>query len=181
MKKKIIGAIVGGLLIFVWQFLSHNVLQMHNDTEMYTSKQDSILSYLSSQFSADGEYVMPNLPPGATGDEMNKFVVSSKGKPWVVIAYHQSYNFDMTMALVRTGLVDIAMVLLLCWILFELGSAGFGKIFLCSVFTGLIAFMSEPYTAHIWFQTAGINADLIDAIASWGLCGLWLGWWLRRK
>ena len=181
MKKKLIGAIVGGLLIFVWQSLSHTVLQLHSEQEGYTAKQDTIMNFLSSQLSAEGQYFMPNLPPGSSMDDMNKLGDSNKGKPWAMVTYHQAYNMDMTMALVRTFLVDFAAVLLLCWILFEMGTAGFFTIFLASLFTGLIVFLNSFYMAHIWYQTPGLTADMIDSLVSWGLCGIWLGWWLRRK
>jgi hypothetical protein len=45
----------------------------------------------------------------------------------------------------------------------------------------VISFINFPYTTHIWYLTAGINADLLDAIVMWGLCGIWLAWWLKKK
>jgi hypothetical protein len=26
-----------------------------------------------------------------------------------------------------------------------------------------------------------IKGELIDLLVAWGLCGLWLGWWLNRR
>jgi TM2 domain-containing membrane protein YozV len=70
MKKTIIGAIVGGIIIFLWQFLSWGVLNLHEAQQKYTPKQDSILAYLGTQFTEDGAYLMPTFAPGTSRDEM---------------------------------------------------------------------------------------------------------------
>ena len=181
MKKKIIGSIVGGLILFIWQALSHTVLMLHADQEKYTANQDAILNFLGTQLQEEGDYVMPNFPPGTSMQDMQKQGEAFTGKPWARISFHKVYDMNMTMPLVRTFLVDFVLVLLLCWILFEFAKAGFGKIFLCSLIVGLIAFLNQVYTGYIWYHTAGIYADLTDAVVSWGLCGIWLGWWLRKK
>jgi hypothetical protein len=35
--------------------------------------------------------------------------------------------------------------------------------------------------AHIWYPMFDIRAYLIDAVVSWGLVGIWLGWWMNRR
>ena len=49
MTKAIIGSIVGGIILFFWQFLSHTILNLHKGAEQYTPKQDSIMAYLKAQ------------------------------------------------------------------------------------------------------------------------------------
>src|SRR5882762_8086239 len=90
MKKLVIGSLVGGLLIFIWQTLSWAALNLHHASQEYTPKQDSILSYLNTQFSEDGSYMLPNYPPGTSREEMEKQMESRKGKPWAQIQYHKS-------------------------------------------------------------------------------------------
>ena len=84
------------------------------------------------------------------------------------------------MNMVRTLLIDILVVWLLCWILLKIPYLRMGNIFIATIFTGLIVFLNGPYTDYIWYQDAGIWPHLIDAIVSWGLCGLWLGKWLPK-
>jgi len=45
---------------------------------------------------------------------------------------------------------------------------------------GLIGYLTIPYLNSIWFETNSIG-HLIDAFVSWGLVGIWLGWWLPRR
>jgi len=181
MKKLVIGALIGGILIFLWQTLSWAMLNLHHAKQEYTPKQDSIMAYLNSQFTEDGSYLMPNNPKGTSREEMEKHMDASKGKPWAEIQYHKALNVDMVSNILRGLVVDIVMVAFLCWILMKIVPAGFGTIFISCIFTGIIVFMNSPYTIHIWYPMADIMVHLTDALVSWGLCGIWLGWWLSRK
>ena len=181
MKKLIIASIVGGIIIFIWQTLSWAALNLHDAGQEYTPKQDSIMSYLNTQFSENGSYLMPRDPKGTSSAEMEKNMDSRKGKPWAQIQYHKEANFNMGANIIRGLLTDIVMVALLCWILMKMTESGFGKIFMACLLTGIIIFLNSPYTIHIWYPKADLNAHLMDAVLSWGLCGLWLGWYLQPK
>jgi hypothetical protein len=181
MKKMIIGAIVGGIITFAWQTLSWTVLELHQSANQYTPKQDSIISFLNSQFKESGDYFLPSHPPGASAEERDKLMTESEGKPWAKISYHTKWTGNMGANILRGFLVNILMVALLIWILAKIPNASFQTIFLSSLFVGLLAFMQFPYATYIWYESGGIRADLADAIIMWGACGLWLGWWLRRK
>ncbi|MBS1567555.1 MAG: hypothetical protein JST39_24435 [Bacteroidetes bacterium] len=181
MKKLLVGALVGGILIFIWQFFSWGLLNLHGAMQTYTPKQDSVMNYLNTQFSEDGFYFMPNHKPGTSWEDMEKEMKETKGKPWVQLYYHKTMNVDMTSNMIRGLVVNILMVALLCWILMRFATKSFLAMLFGSLFAGLIGFLNIAYTYHIWYQTADLMAYFADAIVSWGLCGLWLGWWLPRK
>jgi hypothetical protein len=61
-----------------------------------------------------------------------------------------------------------------------MNAPSFQTIVIAALAVGIIAFLNEPYTGFIWYKTFDIWGYLLDAIAAWGLTGLWLGWWLRR-
>lgn len=180
MKKSAIGSLAGGIILFVWQTLSNTALQLHYSSVKYTPKQDTIMAFLGTQFNEDGRYYMPSLPQGASVEDFNKLSKSKEGKPWAIISYHQSLNISMALSMVRTLVIDILVVWLLCWILLKFSYLRMRTVFLSALFTGLIVFLNGSYTEYIWYQDAGIWAHLFDAVASWGLCGLWLGKWLPK-
>jgi len=183
MKKSLIGAIVGGLLIFIWQTLSWTVLDLHRPSQDYTAKQDTILQFLGTQLEKEGGYLLPTVPKGSSFEEANKLGEQSQNKPWATIQYHRSLNSSMNemyMNMVRGLVATVFMVWLLCWILSKWNKASFVNIFLACIFTGLIVFINEPYSQFIWYKIFDVRAHLIDALASWGLCGIWLGWWMKR-
>ena len=117
----------------------------------------------------------PNLPDNATMDQHNKMMVDMHGKPFATILYHNTNNQNMTKDMAESFIINVIMVWLLCWILLKINGPTFTDIFISCVFVGLIVFLNMPLTNHVWYWSFGIKADLIDAVASWGLTGIWLG------
>ena len=184
MKRSIIGALVGGLLIFIWQTLSWTMLDLHRPSQDYAVKQDTIMSVLNTQLNNEGGYLLPAVPKGTPFDEAIKAGEKMQGKPWASIQYHRSFTTtmnEMYMNMFRGYVASVFMVWLLCWIIGKSGRTSFGNIFIACLFTGLIVFINEPYNTYIWYKIFDVRAHLIDALASWGLCGIWLGWWMGRK
>ena len=179
--KIFIGALVGGLIIFIWQFLSWTMLDLHYPAQQYTPKQDSILAYLNTQFDSSGGYFMSRTPKGAPDDEMKKHEEEMKGKSWAQIAYHKSYDASMGMNILRAFVTDILVVLFFCWILSGFTANSFGKTFLAAILTGLIISLYSNYIIHIWYETFDLEAHFIDNIVAWGATGIWLGWWLNKR
>ena len=180
MKKSIIGAIVGGIIIFIWQFLSWSMVNLHQPAQRYTPKQDVILPVLNANLE-EGGYYLPGMPENSSMEDYQKMMKESEGKPWATIQYHKAMKNDMIMNMVRGLLVNFLTVWLLCWILMRMAATAFSTIFIATLFTGLIVFLNVPYTNHIWFESFDLWAHLADAVVSWGTCGLWLGWWLTRN
>lgn len=176
-----VGSLVGGLIIFIWQFLSWTALNLHGPSQQYTPKQDSIMAYLNSQFDSSGGYMVPNLPDNATAEDRKKMEETSMGKPWAQIYYHSRYNASMGVNIIKALITDIITVLLFCWVVAGFTANSFGKTFLAALFTSLIVFLNANYIVYIWYETFDIKSYLIDYLISWGLTGLWLGWWLNRK
>jgi len=180
MKKSAIAALVGAIIIFIWQSLSNTVLDLHRSAVAYTPRQDTIMSFLNEQLNEDGRYFMPTLPKDASLEQYEQLTEKAQGKPWAIISYHKAMDYNMTMSLIRTFLTDIIVVWLLCWILMKIPNRSFSAIFIACLGTGLLVFLNAPYTSFIWYKDPGIGAYLIDALASWGLCGLWLGKYLKK-
>lgn len=183
MKKWLIGSLVGGILIFLWQFLSWTVMQLHLAEARYTPVQDSVLNYLSSTLKEEGTYMLPTVPPGSSrsmGEELGK---KMDGKPWATVTYKPVYKNDMVMPMIRGFLVDVFLVFCLIYILTRGGTPPGIRIVAGSVALGLVTFLWGPYTQHNWFQTptAALTGHLIDSIVAWTLAGIWLAWWLNRK
>ena len=180
MKRTLIGALVGGIIIFAWQTVSWVVLHMHDDAHKKAPNQEAIMALLTA-LPEEGGYFLPNVDHNAPESEHEKLMEDMKGKPWATINYHKSWEANMTMNMVRGLLSNIIMVWLLCWIFSKVYQPRFGTIFLASLAVGLITFINQPYTGHIWYEMPDINAFLTDSLVSWGLCGIWLGWLFNRR
>ncbi len=180
MKKSLIASIVGGLIIFFWQFLSNAALDLHRPASQYTPEQDTIMAFLSTHLK-EGKYFLPNTPDNATSTEKQKLMEDSGGRPWAIIDYKEQMNTNMGMNMIRGLLTDIIMVWLLCWILLKGRFESFNAILTTSVIIGFMSFLYFPYANFVWYESPGIYADLLDYIAGWALCGIWLGYYLKGK
>ena len=180
MKKSLIGAIVGGIIIFIWQFLSWAIINLHLPAQQYSPKQDAVMAALNSNLE-EGGYFVPSLPETATMEEQEQAMKDMEGKPWATIQYHKAMENKMTMNMIRGALVNMVTVWLLCWILLRLAKINFGTVFTASLFIGFIVFLNAHYTNHIWYETFDLMAHFVDAVVAWGACGLWLGWWLSKN
>jgi hypothetical protein len=180
MKKWLIGSLVGAIIVFAWQSASWMFLGIHDKQMKYHPAQTEIMEVLSAKTTEEGLYMLPSAP---TKKEQEEQMKTMEGKPWASIIYHKSFKNNMVMSMTRAFLVNFVLVLLLVIILTKGGLPDFMGFVTGSLGIGVFTFLSGPYTGHIWFGLPWhmIRGDIIDAIAAWGLCGLWLGWWMNRK
>ena len=179
MNKVLIGALVGGLLLWIWQFLSWGMLNIHGSEMSYTGAQDQILACLSDSGIEEGTYFIPNVPPDTPQDEAQQMWEQRIGQPWALVSYHKEMSINMSMNMIRGFVVDILAVFLLSYILIGRNDLTFQKILISSVMVGLISYFTTSYLSTIWFETSSIG-HLIDAVVQWGIVGAWLGFWLNR-
>jgi hypothetical protein len=183
MKKWFIGSLVGAIIIFGWQFLSWGLLGIHDGAFKYHPAQDSIVNFLSSTITEEGAYMLPTAAPDATQEQHQELMKNLEGKPWASVIFHKEFHFEMARPMIRGFLVDLFLVFTLIYILTRGGVPTPIRVVAGSTAVGLFTFLWGPYTGHNWFQLPMemITGDLIDGIVAWGLCGIWLGWWLNRK
>jgi len=114
-----------------------------------------------------------------------KYNEQMTGKPWAMVTYHNSYQFNMLTPIIRGILICFISVLLVCLVIrrFDHAYKNFISIFTAVVTFGVLCFIYVWYTQHNWFHTPWevLWGELIDNIVSWALCGVWLGWWYSRS
>ena len=125
MKKIIIGGLVGGILLFVWQTVSWTVSGLHDKGQQYTGKQDSILQYLNNIGLEEGGYMLPRSADGVSSEQMEKEWKESMGKPWARLTYYKSMEMNMGMNMARGAIADIIIVCFLAWIFTKMGTQSF--------------------------------------------------------
>ncbi len=183
MKKIIIGSLVGGILLFGWQGLSWMVMGIHDKEYLYTPAQDNLLSALSGTLTKEGQYSLPNVPPGSTQKQMEDLGKAMEGKPWATVTYHKAYKMDMVMQMIRGFLISLVCVWLCCLVIGKQGEKTFASVFTTALTFGIVSFLFVWYIGHNWGGTpwSVLKPHLIDDVVGWGLAGIWLGWWYSRK
>lgn len=180
MKKQLIATLVGGLLLFIWQFLSFAAINFHKAESKYTPNQDKIVEALAQNLTESGQYMVPQPAPGSTAEQQKATMESSMGKPWATINYHTSMDMSMGMNMLRGFIIDLISAFLLTWLLLKFQVLNFQTALSASLAVGFIAYLTIPYLNSIWYETSSVGY-LIDVVGEWGLIGAWLGWWLPRK
>jgi len=183
MRKVLLGALVGGIILFGWQAISWTGLGIHDDAYKFSPAQDSIINYLQNNLSGPGQYLIPRTYDGASQAETESFQRKLEGKPWAVITYHDYYENDMLSPVVRGLLISIFTCLLVNIVLYQFGRKKFVPVFYSTVCIGMVSFLFVWYNGHNWFSTpwSVLTGELVDAIVGWSLCGAWLGLWYGRK
>ncbi len=179
MKKQLIATLVGGLILFFWQFLSWSVLNVHGAEFKYTANQDKVMEALSANLE-EGTFMLPQPAPGSSQGEQQAFMENSAGKPWATIHYYKAFSTNMGMNLFRGFAVDLVTVFLLVWLLLKINNLDFKTALLSSLAVGGMAYLTIPYLNSIWFEGNTIGY-IVDLVAEWGLIGAWLGWWLTKR
>ncbi|HHS95034.1 MAG TPA: hypothetical protein ENJ45_00470 [Phaeodactylibacter sp.] len=179
MKKQITAALVGGFILFLWQFISWAMLGIHEPSQLHSPNQEAILECLNQNLSEEGTYFMPRLALDAPSEDQEAFYQKQEGKPWAIVSYHKNMQNTMGMNLGRGFLIDFLSVFLLCWILMRMKDLDMKTILLTALAVGIIGYLTINYLNTIWFKNNSIPY-LIDAVLSWGLVGIWLGWFLPR-
>jgi len=180
MQKQVIGALVGGLILFVWQFLSFGPGQFHKAENQYTPNQDKIIEFLSENLSEGGQYFLPTMAPGMTSEQQEAMMAEAMGKPWARISYHHAFEMNFGMNLFRGFVIDFLSILLLIWLFMKIPDLDMKTAVLGSLAVGAIGYMTIPYLDSVWYKSNTMGY-IIDTIGQWGLVGGWLGWWLTRK
>jgi hypothetical protein len=120
MLNKVIGAVVAGILIMAWQTASHTFLQLHASQEQYTPNQDAILKVLSENLDKKGQYYLPNLPPDAPMEQMEKAMEANMGRPYATILYNPVMDTNMGANIGRGLGTNILLAVVLVWLLGKL-------------------------------------------------------------
>lgn len=180
MKKQLIATLVGGAILFIWQFLSWAAIPIHKSVYGYTANQDKILEALNQNLTEEGTYFLPNVPPGTPHEQAEASMQDRMGKPWASVSYHKAMNNEMGMNMFRGFAIDLVSVFLLVWLFMKFQTLDMKTSVLSSVAVGIIGYLTIPYLNSIWFETGSLE-HLIDAVVQWGLVGAWLGWWLNRS
>lgn len=171
MKKLLLFALVGGIILFAWQFLSFAMPNFHKSAVEYTPLQDELLSAIENAGLNEGMYMLgqpdPELPKEAYNEDMKKY----EGKPWAILNYQAEQNDTMVMNMIRGLITCMLVAFIFFWFIRQQKEPTVGKRVLAGLAVGLMAFLFVPYTNFIWFRAPDVWAYLADGIIPWAILG----------
>ena len=171
MKKHLIFTLLGGTILFFWQFLSHAALNLHADAQQYTPKQTEILDAIAASGLEPGQYILGQPGPTDSPEAWEAAMESLQGKPWGLLNYQTVDHSDMVMPLVRGYIIAFIVAALFFWLIRNMSTMDMKKGLLVGIAVGMISYFLEPYSDFIWYKTPGIVAHLMDGIIPWAVMG----------
>lgn len=184
MKKIIIGTLVGTVIFFTFQTIMW-MGGIHSNFNNYTDKQDEVMQTLNEHFSKDGVYMLPSVDPSLPNAQEfeEKLMTENLGKPWAMIFYHtEMKGFEASYIL--TGLLyTLLACLIVSLILFNSNFSSFTMRFLVAMsFAGFALAQGVLDDMNWWsYPWNFVKAQVIDLTFGWGLCAVWLAWFVKNK
>jgi hypothetical protein len=180
MKRYLIGALVGSILLFGWQAVAHMFMHHHDAAYQKAPNSQAILAAMSG-IKEEGQYMLPDMDVNATSEQQEAMGKAMEGKPWAMVTYHPSMKNEMGTAMIRSFSTAFICVLIFIAILGR-NQGSLSSVFIKSLGLAFLMFMFVWYNQNIWMQTPWnvLQGELIDLLVAWGLVGVWLGWWLNR-
>jgi hypothetical protein len=185
MKKIVLAALAGGLVLFVWGAVSHMVLPLGEMGLSNLPNEEPVLTALGASIPEPGLYFYPGLDmKNATEEQRAVWTEKIKSGPSGLLLYRPSGGEAMSP---RQLVAELVSNILAAWVaaivvsMIILGhgdqsgrSAPFGRRVLVVGLLGLFAWLSISASHWIWygFPTAFVGAELIDQVVGWLLAGL---------
>ena len=179
MKKHILFSIIGGIILFVWQFLSYAMPDFHKSAHAYTPLQDSLLNQFERVGLKEGMYMlgMPN------PDKPEEVAASwnEESSTWAIVNYRIDDSNNMALPMSRGVIICIIIAGILFWLFRHTQDSSLSKKILISVAVGFISFLYVPYSNFIWYKAPDIYAHMMDGIIPWLILGFIGHLFLKEK
>jgi hypothetical protein len=190
MKKIIISAIVGAVILFAWGFLSWVALPVHFKSYLYTPAQDQLLQAFQDAGLEKGMYMVPSADNRTGGySEYQKANMQMhkerEGMPFAQVIYYPQ-GMDHGPARMLSGFL-LQLISAFCAALILAGASfktttfysRWWLVMLVAVITSLQGpLMGLNWFGHPWHHVVGL---VFDQFVSWALCGAWMAWYMGRS
>ncbi|MCH8902956.1 MAG: hypothetical protein IIA45_03460 [Bacteroidetes bacterium] len=192
MKKLIIGALVGMVILFVWGFLSWVLLPLHHHSLKYTPQQDDIMSTLNEGMEEEGLFVLPSvvdrdikLFDKEYKTKSAKLRKEMKGKPYAMIIYGREFVGETPMTFIYSLLFQFFAVFVAGLFLSLAGgslTSGFQRWWLVMLFPLMITLEAHMVSWNwMMFPWHYIKGMVLDTFVSWALVGVWLAFYFKSR
>lgn len=186
MKKHLIAAVLGGIILFIWQTLSWTVIPIHNNSTKYTKYQDTLLNLLNINLKEEGLYMIPNLDlsKNPTGEEYESFSKANTGKPFATINYVKENPGMDPFVFLKGIIINIISCFIVVLLLnsMNLKDKNLLDILKTTMLFPILIIFQATLTDTNWWNTPFhfYIGTIVDLLSGWLLVGLWFGFFLRK-
>jgi len=181
-----IAALLGAVVIFVWQFVAHMLLPIGEMGFRLPQNEDVVLQAVSSGLPQPGIYAVPSIDPAKMGDEAvrNAWIEKEKTHPFafIAVAPPDPDAGGMGRQLGTQFVSNFAAALIAAWLMAAL-PWGFATRVLGTTAIGIFGWLANSVPQWNWYRFPSDFAfgNLIDQGIGWLLAGAAIAWWLGRQ
>ncbi len=177
MVKLITGAIVGGIILFLWGWLSWSAIPLHSASIHYINNEESVITAMNVAMDKKGVYIFPGMPSSSDPAAMEEWTQKYQRGPIGMIIYDPEGSEPVVPARMILGFIlGVISCFVASWFLSR--STAAASSYLARVtFCGMLGIFIS-LTAHLvnW-NWMGYPLDytlswVMDAVAGWLLAGL---------
>jgi hypothetical protein len=184
MKKLLLGAIAGGLILFVWGYLSHTVLPLGSTGLHSLPNEETLVPSLSAAMTQAGMYYFPGGDMlKMTPEQQKAWTEKYKAGPVGLIIFQPTGSDPMSGEKMLTELgFDLLAALIVAWILSQTVVA-YRKRVIISALIGFFGWVtiSAPYWNWYNFPIDFTMAQAAEQIVGWTLAGLAIAAFVRPR
>jgi hypothetical protein len=184
--RVILAAIVGGIVVFFWGFLSHAVLPIGEIGMRVSTDEDAVIAALKANLPEEGVYYVPYLDHETMRDEAKNQAWGEKSaaNPNAFIAYQPvgRNSAQMGTMLITEGVTNVLSALIAAMIAWLAGS-GFAARVMVVAGMGLFSFVTIHIPMWNWyrFPLEFTQGQGIVHIVGWILAGIAIALVLPRR
>lgn len=179
-KPLLLGTIVGGLVAFLWSWVSWGVLPWHEKALMKFQNEAEVTAMITSHTTASGMYILPGKTPtdGMTADQKKASEAADMEKmqnqPIMLAAIRRNGFGSVAQGLVIQLLCQMAAAFLLTWLLLQTSGLSYGRRVIFVSIAGLTASVIVDLPNWNWWGFSGAYTvvNLADFTLTWLLAGL---------
>lgn len=181
-----IAALIGAIILFVWQTISHMALPIGEMGFRVAPDEDPIIQSIAAGAPEAGVYMLPGLDPAKYGDPATMAAWEAKAKSnrfsFLVVSPAQADPMNMVPNLSKQFVSNLLAALLATWLLAATAWT-FGTRVLGGLAFGLFGWLANIVPQWNWyrFPTDFVIGGLLDQGIGWLLAGVGIAWWLGRR
>ncbi len=169
-RKLLLGAVLAGLVVFLWSGISHMLLPWWNTTLKGFSNEEAIGAAIVQGGNEDGIYLLPRYEPGDEAGEQRM----AAGPVTFVALTGGGRDPSSAGSLILQLIFDIIIALLMARLFICVGPQAFSVRLRMVVVIAVIAGLMAHLPNWAWFGFAGVFTflSMLDLIIGWTLGGL---------
>lgn len=182
MNQIVLAGILGGVAMFLAGSFTHVVLPLGEAGIKQLPNEEPVVSAIKSNVAEPGFYFFPGMPPGASGEQKQRWEQRIRMGPVGILVYTPQGQAPLEpIQLLREFLSNVLAAIAAAYLLVQTRLASFGARVVFVTALGLVCWLAISVSFWNWyhFPVTYTLADLAHELIGFAATGLVLGWRIK--